>query len=62
MQDIYSTFEFDKIKDFIYQYSKTERGREYVLSLEMITDFDELNNKLEDLKFYLEKKLDEAIN
>ena len=50
MQDIYSTFEFDKIKDFIYQYSKTERGREYVLSLEMITDFDELNNKLEDLK------------
>ncbi len=50
MQSIYQTFEFEKIKDFIREYSKTERGHQYIDELDMFDSFDNLNTALEDLK------------
>ncbi|MCQ2800986.1 MAG: Smr/MutS family protein [Bacilli bacterium] len=50
MQNIYQTFEFNKIKSSILEYSKTELGQEYIDSLEMMTSSKEVSSALEDLK------------
>ena len=50
MQDIYETFEFNKIIEKILEYSKTDLGKEYVLNLKMFTSKTELNNALLDLE------------
>ena len=50
MQDIYQTFEFDRIKEFILEYAKTEVGKRMTLSLLMYEDVKEVVNALEDLK------------
>ena len=49
MQDIYLTFEFDKILNSISEYNKTEKGRENVLSLRMLSTREELTNSLNEL-------------
>ena len=46
MQDIYLTFEFAKIKDFILEYSKTELGKKYVLDMQFSSIKEEVANKL----------------
>ena len=43
MQDIYLTFEFAKIKDFILEYSKTELGKKYIDDLVMFDNPNEMN-------------------
>ena len=50
MQNIYETFEFNKIKEFINEYTKTEVGASKVNNLLMLKNYDEVNNALEDLK------------
>lgn len=50
MQDIYVTFEFNKVKELISSFSKTELGKEYILSLTMYKSKEEVIDKLEDLK------------
>lgn len=50
MQNIYQTFEFNKIKLSILEYSKTELGQEYIDSLEMMSSSKDVSNALEDLK------------
>lgn len=50
MQNIYATFEINKIKDKLLEYSKTELGHELINSLIMYSSVSELNNALEDLK------------
>ena len=42
MQDIYQTFEFEKIKAFILDYSKTELGKRYVSELSFSSNRDEI--------------------
>ena len=50
MQDIYDTFQFELIKETIYSFAKTERAREEIESLIMLTDIKELKDELELLK------------
>ena len=50
MQDIYQTFEFHKIKDEIVKYLKSERAKEDVLNLSLMTSYDDVSNSLKDLK------------
>ncbi|MCR4879824.1 MAG: Smr/MutS family protein [Bacilli bacterium] len=50
MQDIYVTFEFNKIKEMINEYTKTSLGYKKVDSLSMLSSFNEVNEALEDLK------------
>lgn len=49
MQDIYQTFEFNKIKESIMNYAKSELGREMVNSLVMLSSSKEVNEALLDL-------------
>ena len=49
MQDIYTTFEFDKILSSIAEYSKTEKGREDILSLKMLKSKEEVSHSLQEL-------------
>ena len=49
MQNIYLTFEFDKIKDSIDQYAKTELGREYISNLIMFDNPSSMSEALLDL-------------
>lgn len=49
MQDIYSTFEFDKIKNLILDYSKTELGKEKISNLTKIDNFEVLKVTLDKL-------------
>ena len=49
MQDIYQTFEFDRIKESIKEYSKTELGREMIDSLKMFDNQKEIIESLSDL-------------
>ena len=46
MQDIYLTFEFAKIKDFILEYSKTELGKKYVLDMKFSSNKEEITHNL----------------
>ena len=50
MQNIYETFEFNKIKEHILEYAKTELGKVYIDELEMFDSPDKVNNALLDLK------------
>ena len=50
MQDFYQTFEFNKIKDAILGYSKTEKGKEYIDSLSFLSDKEEIVRSLDTLK------------
>ena len=50
MQDIYVTFEFEKIKEKINEYSKTELGKIYISELAMLPSFNVVKEVLEDLK------------
>ena len=50
MQNIYETFEFNKIKEHILEYAKTELGKVYIDELEMFDSAVKVNNALLDLK------------
>lgn len=49
MQDIYSTFEFNKIQESIKQYSKTEIGQEKIDNLKMFSSQKDIISSLLDL-------------
>ena len=49
MQDIYQTFEFNKIKESILEYAKTELGKVYIDELVMFDNPDTIKNALLDL-------------
>ena len=49
MQNIYETFEFNKIKEHILEYAKTELGKVYINELEMFPDRHSVENALLDL-------------
>ena len=49
MQDIYQTFEFNKILDEIASLTKTERGKELVLSLSFQTERNKIQEDLDEL-------------
>ena len=49
MQDIYQTFEFNKIQESIKEYAKTEIGREMIDSLKMLSNQKEVTEALLDL-------------
>lgn len=49
MQDIYQTFEFNKIQESIKEYAKTEIGREMIDSLRMLPNQKEVTETLLDL-------------
>lgn len=46
MQDIYQTFEFNKIKDFVLEFAKTERGKNLVLNMTFSSDEKEIKHQL----------------
>ena len=50
MQNICETFEFNKIKEHILEYAKTELGKVYINELEMFDKPEKVNNALLDLK------------
>lgn len=54
MQDIYETFEFNRIKDFILEHSKTELGKKYISELSFNTNKDEIIKSLDLLKEMME--------
>ena len=54
MQDIYQTFEFEKIKSFILEYAKTELGKKYISELEFSSDKKEVVSQLELLNEMME--------
>ena len=49
MQDIYQTFEFNRIKESILEYAKTELGKVYIDELMMFDNPDAIKNALLDL-------------
>ena len=49
MQNIYETFEFNKIKEHILEYAKTELGKVYINELEMYDNRESVENALLDL-------------
>ena len=49
MQNIYDTFEFNRIKEKILEYAKTDLGKEYISSLEMFNNYSLLKEALDDL-------------
>lgn len=50
MQDIYATFEFDKIQDSIKEYAKTELARDKIANLKMCSNQEEVKELLLDLE------------
>lgn len=54
MQDIYSTFEFDKILSSISEFSKSEIGKEKALSLRMLSSIEEVKQSLDELEEIME--------
>ena len=50
MQNIYETFEFNKIKDHLLEYAKTELGKFYINELTMFDNAQDVKNSLEDLR------------
>lgn len=50
MQNIYETFEFNKIQEYLLEHAKTEVGVQLIQQLKMMDDFNAINNSLEDLK------------
>ena len=49
MQDIYQTFEFNKIKEHILEYAKTELAKVYIDELKMFDNQEAIKNALLDL-------------
>ena len=49
MQDIYETFEFNKIKEHLLEYAKTELGKFYISELKMFDKQESVENALLDL-------------
>ena len=49
MQDIYATFEFNKIQESIKEYAKTELAREQIDNLKMFSNQEEVKSSLLDL-------------
>lgn len=50
MQDIYQTFEINRIKEKLLEYSRTELGKEYIDDLKMFSRSEDVQTALEDLK------------
>ena len=50
MQNIYETFEFNKIKDHLLEYAKTELAKVYIDELVMLNSAEAVKSALEDLK------------
>ena len=50
MQNIYETFEFNKIKEHLLEYAKTELAKVYINELKMFDNPEAVKNALEDLK------------
>ena len=50
MQNIYETFEFNKIKEHLLEYAKTELAKVYIDELKMFDNPNDVKNALEDLK------------
>ena len=50
MQNIYSTFEFNKIQNQLLEFSKTELGKELISNLVMLDSVNQVREELEDLK------------
>ena len=50
MQNIYETFEFNKIKEHLLEYAKTELAKVYIDELKMFDSSEAVKNALEDLK------------
>ncbi|MBO6261531.1 MAG: endonuclease MutS2 [Bacilli bacterium] len=50
MQNIYETFEFNKIKEHLLEYAKTELAKVYIDELKMFDNAEAVKNALEDLK------------
>ena len=50
MQNIYETFEFNKIKEHILEYAKTELAKVYIDELKMFDSAEGVKAALEDLK------------
>ena len=50
MQNIYETFEFNKIKEHLLEYAKTELAKVYIDELKMFETPSEVKNALEDLR------------
>ena len=50
MQNIYETFEFNKIKEHLLEYAKTELAKVYIDELKMFESSEAVKNALEDLK------------
>lgn len=49
MQDIFETFEFDRIKELLLEYTKTDLAKEFVNNLKMFFSREELISSLQDL-------------
>ena len=54
MQDIYRTFEFDKIKELILEHAKTEKGKKYVSELSFSHNRKEIEYSLSILSEMME--------
>ena len=50
MQNIYETFEFNRIKEHLLEYAKTELAKVYIDELKMFDNPNDVKNALEDLK------------
>ena len=50
MQDIYQTFEFNKIQNCLLEHAKSEVGRQHINNLVMFKDFNELKENIDDLR------------
>ena len=50
MQNIYETFEFNRILESISEFSKTEKGKQDILSISMLKDKELVKNALEELE------------
>ena len=50
MRNIYETFEFNKIKEHLLEYAKTELAKVYIDELKMFESPNEVKNALEDLR------------
>ena len=50
MQNIYETFEFNRIKEHLLEYAKTELGKFYINELVMFDNASDVKNALEDLR------------
>ena len=50
MQDIYQTFEFNKILDLVADYSKTEKGKLDIYNIKVLSNKEEVKKTLEELE------------